>query len=377
MRAEEHKYRVISVTPAGRERYLRILVPYLLQNRHLISEHHFWLNTDKTSDIRYIKSLARKYPDFFMIRQKEIFNKLSQCECIWQYFRDCTDENSVYIRLDDDICFLAPDAIPALISYRIDNPRPFLVFGNIINNAVCSHIHQSRSIIPPGWGEVLYECMDRIGWESPQFAERLHKKFLSDLRSGRLERWKFDSWRIDDCRRFSINVISWFGRDMKTVEELGCRDLRKSGIIDPATGEPVEGEEPFISSILPTRFRRPCEICGSALFAHFAYYTQRPYLEGSTTLLDRYQALALNDYTILKRIVLTSSELYRKAAEILSIQKIRFIAPRIRFWFRKLNLNARYKTFIMIKSPRFYSVLQKTKRAILVSRSGTKKQTDS
>ncbi len=353
------------MTPAGRERYLRILVPYLLQNRHLISEHHFWLNTDNASDIRYIESLAQKYPDFFRIRRKEIFNKLSQCECIWQYFRDCTDENSLYIRLDDDICFIAPDAISALIRYRIANPRPFLVYGNIINNAVCSHIHQLRGNIPSGWGEVLYECMDRVGWESPRFAELLHKKFLSGLRRNRLEQWRFDNWRIDDCRRFSINVICWSGKDMKNVEELGCRDLRKSGIIDPVTGEPVEGEEPFISSILPQRFSRPCEICGSAIFVHFAYYTQRPYLEGSTTLLERYQAFALNDYTILKRIALTISELYRKTPEILSIQKLRIMLSGIRTWSRNLNLNARYKTFIMIKSPRLYSVLQKIKRAIL------------
>ena len=354
---------MISVPPAGREKYLRILVPYLLQNRHLISEHHFWLNTNNASDIRYIESLAHHYPDFFRINRKELFSKHSHFDSIWQYFQDYTDENTLYIRLDDDICFIAPDAIPALINYRIDNPCPFLVYGNIVNNAICSHILQLRGIIPSRWGKVLYECMDLFGWKSPKFAERLHKRFLSDLRRNRLERWKFKNWIIDDCRRFSVNVISWFGKDMKPVEELGCRDLKKSGITDPSTGGPLEIEEPFISEILPRRFSRPCEICGDALFAHFAFYTQRPYLEGATTLLGRYQAFALEDYGILKNITLTCSGFWKKALYKIAVQKIILQAARVRKRIRILNLNARYKTFIMIKSPRFYSLLQKTKRA--------------
>jgi hypothetical protein len=367
------EYRVISVTPAGREKYLRILVPYLLQNRHLISEHHFWLNTNNASDIRYIESLAHHYPDFFKINRKELFSKHSHFDSIWQYFQDYTDENTLYIRLDDDICFIAPDAIPALINYRIDNPCPFLVYGNIVNNAICSHILQLRGTIPSGWGKVLYECMDPAGWKSPKFAERLHKRFLSDLRRNRLERWKFENWIIDDCRRFSVNVISWFGKDMKPVEELGCRDLRKSGITDPSTGGPLEIEESLISAILPRRFSRPCEICGDALFAHFAFYTQRPYLEGATTLLERYQSFALNNNSLLRNLRFSCSGLFKKFRYVFSVQKIRILDTRIHSWFRKLNLNARYKTFIMIKSPGFYSVLRTLKRTLLSLGTGSKK----
>jgi hypothetical protein len=36
---------------------------------------------------------------------------------------------------------------------------------------------------------------------------------------------------------------------------------------------------------------RPNVICGDALFGHFAFYTQRRYLEGVTTLLDDYRDL--------------------------------------------------------------------------------------
>ena len=105
--------KVISVTPAGRKQYLEILVPYLLRNREHIAEHHFWLNTNNRRDIQYITILARKHPEFFKIKHREVFK--SYTESIWQYFQDYGDEDTIYVRLDDDICFIAPDAVPNLI----------------------------------------------------------------------------------------------------------------------------------------------------------------------------------------------------------------------------------------------------------------------
>jgi len=374
MKAAIENYRVISVTPAGRERYLKILVPYLLENRHLLSEHHFWLNTLNPGDIAYIESLADRYPDFFVINRREVFNKNSLFDSIWQYYQDYTEDDSVYLRLDDDICYIAPDAIPTLIDYRLAHTRPFLVFGNIINNAVCSHIHQSRGTIPLGWGATGYDCLDWNGWHNPRFAERLHKEFLADLRLDRLARWKFADWTIEDYRRFSINVISWFGKDMRLVDELRFRDLENAGISDPVTGNQVAGEEPFVSEILPRRYSRPCEICGEAIFAHFAFYTQRPYLEEATALRVEYQSLALGYHRLPLSLGLRFWELLKKARYGVPVQKAKEAAAatrprirklRVRFRIRKLNLITRFKTRIMIKTPRFYAVLRKIKRAFI------------
>jgi hypothetical protein len=50
------------------------------------------------------------------------------------------------------------------------------------------------------------------------------------------------------------------------------------------------GEEHFLTRVLPRRLNRPGIICGDALFGHFAFFTQRDYLEKNTDLLQRYRA---------------------------------------------------------------------------------------
>ncbi len=286
-------WKVVSVTPAGRRKYLEVLVPYLLANRQHINEHHFWLNTRDQADISYINQLAEQHPNFFKVTSREVFDQQAPGHCIWQYWQDCVDEDTIYIRLDDDICFVAKDAIPKLIAFRLNNPDPFLVYGNVVNNALCSHVHQSIGVIPRSWGTVQFECMDRVGWLKSRFPARVHKLFIKDLPAGAAGRWLFGPTTLSDYRRFSINVVCWFGKDLAQIDELQVQDLRTLHLRHPDTGEDLGHEEAFISQYLPARFGRPCTICGDALFSHFAFHTQRHFLERHTNLLDWYAALAL------------------------------------------------------------------------------------
>ena len=283
--------KTITVTPAGRRRYLEILVPYLLSNREYISEHHFWLNTVVKEDIEYIEMLAGEHPDFFKINRKKFIQRSG--DRIWQYYKDYVDDDTIYIKLDDDICFIEKDALKNLIEYRVNHPKPLFVFGNIVNNAVCSYFLQKKGIIPLSWGRVGYDCLDYLGWENPAFAGKLHKKFLKDIKSNNMNKWKIDNVVLDDFKRFSIGVMCWFGRDLKGLPDL---NLNFGETIDHRTGKWrfPNGDESFLSQDLPQRLNRPNEICGKALFGHFAFYIQRDYLESYTVLLDDYKAIALD-----------------------------------------------------------------------------------
>ena len=55
---------------------------------------------------------------------------------IFRFFKYASDPNSVYIRLDDDVLYLEPNFCKKMFNFRIENKEPFVVFGNIINNAV-------------------------------------------------------------------------------------------------------------------------------------------------------------------------------------------------------------------------------------------------
>jgi len=283
--------KIVTVTPAGRKRYLEILTPYLLQNRAHIAEHHFWVNTTDAADIAYIESLAASQPDFFKLKRRAVFDNDRQCDSIWQYFQDYTDADTIYIRLDDDICYIAPDAIPTLAAFRAAHREPFLIYGNIVNNAICSYYQQQRGFLPRAWGRVGNECMDAVGWNSKRFAQRLHEKFLADIRQGTMARWKFPPQTLDDYRRFSINVICWYGHDLRDVPELSIVNLYVQRLTHPTRGTEVYDEESMLSEYLPAKFQRPNRICGDALFGHFAFYPQRRYLETMTTLRDEYRQL--------------------------------------------------------------------------------------
>jgi hypothetical protein len=270
--------RVISVTPAGRRRYLAVLVPYLLRRRHIIAEHHWWLNTTDVADIRYVEEVTSRHPEFFKICHKAVRPDLSLGENIWQFFRNYSEPGTLYVRFDDDIVYFAEDAVENLVRRRLADREPLLMLGNIVNNAVCTHFHQRAGLLPMSWGAVQNECLDANGWTRGGFARRLHERFLRELRRGRLERWKQVALPIDGLRRFSINVIAWLGEDLCDVPEISFDKV---------------DEEPFLTEILPARLGRPNAACSDALFAHCAFYTQRPFLDWAwPELAGHYQAIA-------------------------------------------------------------------------------------
>ncbi len=266
--------RLISVTPAGRRRYLKILTNYLLRNRHVIDEHHWWVNTRNPGDLAYLHQLVDRYPGFFKLVVKPIDASAQIGAQIWSYLSDCVEEDAVYIRLDDDICYIADDAIQNMLDYRLANENPFLVLGSIVNNAVCSYYYQKAGLIPESWGKLSEDCQDPLGWESSTFANKIHTRFLHDIARGYEGKWKRCPNQFSGIQRFSVNAISWLGKDLKQVEE-----LHRKGI----------DEENLITNILPQRFDRPNEICTDALFGHYAFFTQRRYLEMvAPQILDQY-----------------------------------------------------------------------------------------
>jgi len=323
-------YKVVTVTPAGRKPYLEILAAYLLKYRAQIDEHHFWVNTDNAEDIAYLEGLARQYPDFFKLDRRTYYDSSRPNNSIWQYFRGCVEDDTIYIRLDDDICFVAPDAIEMLAAYRAEHPEPFLILGNIVNNAICSYFQQQRGFLPRSWGIVERVCMDRVGWDSKRFAQRLHSRFLQDIRSGATARWKFSPKELDAFDRFSINVICWFGKDMKEVSELAITDLYRNTVRHLVGEYEISNEEEMLTMYLPAKTRRPNVICGDALFGHFAYYTQRAYLEGMTTLLEEYHDLVDSEFARAGRMKRPVQRVVRPLAIVRSPRAWKFLRRMVK-----------------------------------------------
>ena len=266
--------RVITVTPAGRKRYLEILVPYLLQNQHIIDRHRFWVNTTNQSDIQYIESLVSAYPDFFELEYLPEGQIVDNNYSICHFFRNCCDPNTVYIRFDDDICYIHEDAIANLLSYRLSNLEPFLVYPVIINNCVITHLLQEAGSLSQSMGMAGYSCMGK-GWHRGDMAHLVHHEFLSKLIQGEASDFFLKDRIFDNYERVSINCICWMGQDFADF----------GGRVDP-------NEEQWLASDKPKEIQRPNALCGNALVAHFAFFPQRPFLEQDTNDLLSYRSIA-------------------------------------------------------------------------------------
>lgn len=279
---------IVTVTPAGRARYMDVLSiwieifhQHITKNYPTINHRHvWWINTENPNDAAYIKRRCSesKFESFEELKVPYAANG-----SIYTFFKNCCDPDTVYIRMDDDVCYAPPQSIFELYRTRVMYKEPFLILGNIVNNSLCAHLHHRMGIVgkpPLGFGQ--YFCTDGLTWGKGEAAEFYHRSFLESLRRrNHGHEYKRDMlWQLHYFERFSINVISWLGKDMADI--WGSKD----GF------EP--DEEYFLTVEYPTKMNRPNAIDFGAVFSHFAYGPQRDHMD-TTDLLVQYMDLALHE----------------------------------------------------------------------------------
>ena len=273
--------RIIVVTPAGRRRYLNVLMPYVLREKEIIDKYRFWVNTNNTEDIKYIKQQVDLNPGFFEAEYlddpKPDWKGNRRVRLICQFFKNCTEPNTVYVRLDDDICWMMPGALKALIDYRIDNPEFFLVYPGIFNNGYTAKIHSSLGLIE-------FPSSSFRKWQrESKWGILHHEKLLESIESSDIHKWLFESTVIKDYAQAPINCISWLGEEFAKFE----------GVVADENCDYLE--EVWLTKIKPSQIRKYNCMYGGSLMAHFAFNTQREYFETHTNLLESYEVLSRYD----------------------------------------------------------------------------------
>jgi hypothetical protein len=262
-------HRVVAVTPAGRRRYMELLAPQILGSA-LVDRYDIWVNTADPGDLAFFEGLAAKYDRVRLVAQPD--GKAPGVPAIHAFHRAAIDADTIYIRFDDDIVWLEPGFFETLLRFRLDHPRYFVVMPLIINNAVCSNLLQTLGKIVP-WRHIHTNCFDRIGWGNPEFAVALHRFLLDLIRRGETARLHSGAREIA-LNRFSINCISWFGRDLALIG-----------------GEVAVEEEEDMATAIPARLQRANCFCTDTIAAHFAFWTQRHWIDASGILAEYAAAL--------------------------------------------------------------------------------------
>lgn len=279
------KYKVVVVTPAGREEYLSIFKKFIYRKMEegLVENWQLWVNTVKQSDIDYLASMeaenskVKRYSlDRAIVPSWETYDPLRT----YEFFQHTQDDDTIYIRFDDDITWCEEGAIEKICQARIDNPEAFLIYPNIINSTVLTAWHQKNGALSLDAGRVnqkedlpdnpdhVYLC--EFNYSDSALIEHIHRTFQSRMAQGSLEAYYLPSRSFDDYQRFSICCIAWWGKD----------HIQGNAI-----------EEPWLAWQEPERLQRPVYFVGDALMFHFSYHTQREHMRKKPEYLEFFKKI--------------------------------------------------------------------------------------
>lgn len=265
-------YKVVVCTPAGREKYLSVFKKFIYKKMEegLIDGWQLWLNTVDPNDIAYLQSMEAENPKVKIYRLGEAitptwetYNALQT----YKFFANAQDDDTIYIRFDDDIVWVEEGAIEKMCQARIDNPDAFIIYPNVINSTICTSWHQENGALSEEAGKVRrysvtdpdYAYLDAFNYTDSRLIDHIHNTFKKRYEEKTLDAYYLPSRSLTNFERFSICSVCWFGKQKLSL-----------GYI----------EEPQISWELPMLHNKPNFFCGDALMVHYSYHTQRNYLTG-------------------------------------------------------------------------------------------------
>lgn len=260
----------IIVTPAGRKRYLEILFTVLKNNKNEFDRWDIWVNTSNQEDIDYIYKISTEN-DF--IETKKCKLDYTGGPAIHSFFTDYINDDELYLRIDDDVVYIQKGSINKMFEEREKDKEHFLLYGNIVNNAIITHLHQRNGCIKLDKGRVGYESGDSLGWRDEKYAEYIHKTFITKLNEDKIDDFKINDWILFDFERVSINVISWRGDEFNKFDGIVGGD-----------------EEQWLSVDKPREINKYNKIIGDSIFVHYAFFTQRDHLD-TTPILQEYKKI--------------------------------------------------------------------------------------
>jgi len=265
-------YKVVICTPAGREKYLSVFKKFIYKqmDKGLVDGWQLWFNTVDAKDTAYLLSMEAENPKVKIYRMGEPINSLGFYDTYnplktHLFFANAQDDDTIYIRFDDDIVWIEDGAIEKMCQARIDNPEAFIIYPNIINSTTCTAWHQEKGVLSEEAGVVRkytvsdpnYSYLHEFNYTDNRLINHIHDTFKKNYEAGTLSEYYLPSRSLANYERFSICSICWWGKDKIRL-----------GYI----------EEPQISWEIPEALEKPNFFVGDALMVHYSYHTQREML---------------------------------------------------------------------------------------------------
>ena len=312
---------VAALVFAGRREYLSLLWPHLERGRAdgALSRVVFVANTADEADLRWLEKTRSAHSEFVSISHPPTVatvgvNNKDYCG-IWAALP--RSNATLWIKLDDDIVWLAPHALSALAAEKLRRPSALFLSANVVNHPLLAHVHARtglyeqadiaaaataaagadadtsaflQTFVTEAQAPVFDYCTLCGAWRQARLARLQHEMLL--FRIGMLgvegavdayasfARWDWDGVGLGAGGRWSINAFAFLGSDLERFDQGQCAQIDDEHYLSAEYGK-VVGRHSFAMS-------------GGALAAHFAFYPQREGDDGldATDLLERYAALA-------------------------------------------------------------------------------------
>lgn len=273
---------VAAWTPYGRATTVSILAKYMERDHAagVVDEWILYMNLDEeqqADDRSYAEQLAAEHEWVRMVERPQRHPGPKQRSTGYAY-REFVDPDTVYVRFDDDVVYVHPDTVAALVRKKIEMQPSMCVFPIIWNNALSTWFLQAAGVVPMEWGQVSPYCMDPMGWANGPFAVRMHEKLIGHIEAGTVEDcYLYQDMPLKLGDQFSVSCFASAGADYAALET--------PGVLVP------DEEEHWHTVHRPRVTGQPNILAGNALVSHWSFFPQRPFLANSG-LLERYRTLA-------------------------------------------------------------------------------------
>ncbi|MCJ1436959.1 hypothetical protein MMC27_006342 [Xylographa pallens] len=347
-------FKIVALIFYGRPRYVSILDCYLKRNLAInggyLDEVHWMANTDNQHDLDYLDTLVNTTDSYKAFHLKHL-----GFQSIWEH---AVDNNTLYIKIDDDMIYIHEDAIPRLVQSRIAHPSAFNIAANIVNSPLTNWFHaRTGAVLPylpepfppqnhtsqdPTWRasslpfystpvDLTYDFGDlRDGHPLPSIGEpggppyKGHRwlplpSSPQNLQKTPIAHSAYDafglawtSWAIAAQQHYSLlsNIETNHMHKYQFGDSDGMWDMQYDRYNlnfvaiwgrDVRVNLPIKDDEQELTSDLPRLLGRPLLIDTRAVVSHFSFGPQKEGMR-ETDLLSRYEALAEEKVCLGKRV---------------------------------------------------------------------------
>lgn len=303
--------KIVVCTPVGRKRSMKCLFKNILKFKGLVDEHQLWMNTRNKEDIDYINSYYNENKDFVTLKDgftKLVESNMAMGDNVKHFYNYCIEPDTFYFKMDDDIILIESGMFEKLADYKLNHPETFLVYPVIINNSWCTHflkkaghfdipscytcetkwpnaiknsydvIKNSPKVMSNNYAEgkprdFMPEdvFLSQLYWGYPKLAEYIINTYKYHYKHNQTNVLDIDNIVLHDYEPVSINCIMFSGEDFNKFNgDVKC-----------------EGDEPWLTTFYPIQANVKNAIVGDARCVHYAYYSQREYLD-TTSILEEY-----------------------------------------------------------------------------------------